>query len=133
MARGFARRTNLRIAFVFEGEPASWEPLVESTLYRLAQEALANVHHHARASQVGMRLVATRLGYLHLIVEDDGVGIPVESTALNGPMGVGIAGMRSRIAEVGGRFTIRPVPGGTCIMASVPLAPRRPRPVDMVA
>jgi signal transduction histidine kinase len=132
MARGFGRRTNLRIGFWFEGEPGSWEPMIEFTLYRLAQEALANVHHHARASQVGIRLVATRLGFLHLIVEDDGVGIPIESTSPHGPLGVGIAGMRSRIAELGGRFSIRPMPGGTCLMASVPLAPRRPRPIDLI-
>jgi len=133
MARGFARRTNLRINFWFDGEEMTWEPMVEVTLYRLAQEALANVHRHARANRVGMRLVATRRGYLHLVIEDDGIGISIHSSLTSGQLGVGIAGMRARIAELGGRLAIRRMDSGTCIIASVPLAPRRPRPVDLIA
>jgi signal transduction histidine kinase len=123
MARGFARRTGLRIGFWFDGPAESWEPAIEATLYRLAQEALANVHRHAHATQVGIRLVARR-NCLHLIVEDDGVGLPPESRRTSAPLGVGMAGMRSRIEELSGRFSIRRVSSGACLVASIPLVQR---------
>lgn len=131
MARGFARRTDLRIGFWFDGEGGHWEPVVEGTLYRLAQEALANVHRHAHATQVGIRLVA-RPRFLHLIIEDDGIGIPIESTSGLAPLGVGIAGMRSRIDELAGRFSIRRLESGTCLVASVPIGSARVRAVDLL-
>ena len=123
MARGFSRRTDLRVGFWFDGHGERWEPMVEVTLYRLVQEALANVHRHAHATQVGIRLVARGGRFLHLIVEDDGIGIPFESASAAAPLGVGIAGMRSRIAELDGRFSIRRLPAGTCLVASIPLTP----------
>ncbi|WP_129791656.1 sensor histidine kinase [Sphingosinicella sp. CPCC 101087] len=120
MARGFSRRTGLGIGFWFDGSAQSWEPVFEATLYRLAQEALANVQRHAHATRVGIRLVARR-HCLHLIVEDDGIGLPPDSHRSSAPLGVGIAGMRSRIEELSGRFSIRRVSSGTCLVASIPL------------
>lgn len=132
MARGFARRTGLRISFWFDGTVTAWEGMIETMLYRLAQEALANVHRHAQARHVGIRLAATRCGFLHLVVEDDGIGIPMNAFASLSELGVGIAGMRSRVREIGGRFSIRRTSSGTCLIASVPLQSRRPRPVDLM-
>ncbi|MGZ8336134.1 MAG: sensor histidine kinase [Allosphingosinicella sp.] len=131
MARGFSRRTGLKIGFWFDGQRERWEPIVEGTLYRLAQEALANVHRHAHASMIGIRLVARR-DYLHLIIEDDGVGIPIESANSLAPLGVGIAGMRSRIDELSGRFSIRRMETGTCLIASIPLASDQLRGIDLI-
>ena len=121
MTQGFARRTGLRVGFWFDGDAGRWDPVIETTLYRLTQEALANVHRHAHATQVAIRLVARR-AFLHLVIEDDGIGIPAESRTAAAPLGVGIAGMRSRIDELAGRFSIRRLSAGTCLMASIPLA-----------
>ena len=124
MATGFARRSKLDIDFSFDGLTESWPTAVEETLYRLAQEALANVHRHAHAKQVGIRLVARPSGHLHLIVHDDGVGMPAGAARSLAPLGVGIAGMRERIKQLGGRFTVRHE-FGTCLVASIPPAANR--------
>jgi signal transduction histidine kinase len=124
MATGFARRSNLSIDFAFDGITESWPTAVEETLYRLAQEALANVHRHAHAHQVGIRLLARPSGHLHLIVHDDGVGMPDGAARSMAPLGVGIAGMRERIKQLGGRFTVRHE-FGTCLVASIPPAANR--------
>lgn len=120
MARGFGRRTGLQIGFWFDGERRHWAPGTQGTLYRLAQEALANVHRHAHANQVGIRLVARGSGLLHLLIEDDGCGIPPGAIQSLAPLGVGIASMRARVRELGGRLSIRRMTTGTCVIASVP-------------
>jgi two-component system, NarL family, sensor kinase len=60
LSRGFARRTGLHIDFLAEGTASSWSEDVDQVFYRVAQEALTNVHRHAEASQVWMRLLARR-------------------------------------------------------------------------
>jgi len=122
MARGFARRTGLDIGFWFDGQAADWDMVIQATLYRVAQEALTNVHRHAEAGHVCIRLVAKPARFLHLIVEDDGIGIPEAPLSSLAPLGVGIAGMQSRVAELGGRLTFHRMEKGTCLIASVPLS-----------
>jgi signal transduction histidine kinase len=123
MIAGFARRIGLDIVFSFEGKAEHWDPLVETALYRLTQEALANIQRHAQASQGRIRLVARRRGYLHLFVEDNGVGIRLASSQAPAMPGVGLSSMRARIHELGGRFAIRRCDYGTRIRASVRAEP----------
>ena len=83
-------------------------PETETTLYRIAQEALTNVVKHADARSVRMRL--SRSGNrIVLVVQDDGRGFEPESVRDGG---VGLLGMRERIALVGGRLTIESTEGG---------------------
>jgi signal transduction histidine kinase len=93
-------------------------PETETTLYRIAQEALTNVLKHANAHHVRMRL--SRSGKaVKLVVQDDGSGFDPER-ARDG--GVGIVGMRERVALVGGRLTIESTEGaGTMLTAVVPI------------
>ena len=119
MATGFGRRIGLDVKFDCVGGSGHWDPVVEAALYRMAQEALANVQRHARATQARIRLTARPRGYLHLIVEDNGIGIRLgEGDAASVP-GVGIAGMTARVRELGGRLSIRRCPGGTRVVASL--------------
>jgi signal transduction histidine kinase len=93
-------------------------PQVESTLYRLAQEALTNVGKHAAASRVQIRLVQHH-GSLELTVADDGSGF--DPADLGG--GFGLVGMRERVALAGGRLTIESEPGlGTTLRAELPVS-----------
>ncbi|MDR7522905.1 MAG: histidine kinase [Armatimonadota bacterium] len=94
---------------------------VELALYRVAQEALTNVRRHAGARQAWVRL--HRAGSrVVLEVEDDGSGFD-PARARSGTGGLGLAGMRERIALVGGRLDVRSAPGGgTTIVAQVDLA-----------
>jgi two-component system, NarL family, sensor kinase len=103
--------------FQFES-PDSVESLsaaVEVAVYRIASEAITNVVRHANAEQCRIRLTVN--GALELEVRDDGRGLPKLYRA-----GVGLASMRDRAAEVGGKLEVaRGVPHGTLVLASFPL------------
>nr|WP_246324485.1 sensor histidine kinase [Petropleomorpha daqingensis] len=87
----------------------------EVVLLRGAQEALSNVRRHAGASAVVLRL-STVGGAVSVHVEDDGVGFDPSA-----PAGHGLAGLRSRVAEVGGELDVVSAPGeGTRVTVRVP-------------
>ena len=95
---------------------------VETTLYRIVQEAMNNVYKHAAAKCVSVS-VSRRGQQVLLIVEDDGKGFDGEQLALDGELTrIGIAGMRERAAIVGGELTIDSRPGfGTTVRVTVPI------------
>ncbi len=113
-------RTGLRIT-VEAAEPDGAERLpadVEAALYRIAQEAIHNVVKHAGARRVGLRVRHAR-GGVQLVVTDDGSGF--EPGSVSGAH-LGLAGMRSRAEQLGGRLEIVSRPGdGTVIKANVPV------------
>ncbi|QEL20426.1 PAS domain-containing sensor histidine kinase [Limnoglobus roseus] len=90
---------------------------VETTVYRVVQEALTNAAKHARAAAVGVTVFAAG-GEVRAVVEDDGVGFdPTGATAR-----LGLVGMRERLAQVGGEVEVESAPGrGTTIIARIPL------------
>jgi signal transduction histidine kinase len=97
----------------------------ETALFRIAQEALANVAKHAAAHHVSLRL-ARHNGTALLEVEDDGVGLTASAggnghVAQNG--GMGLFSMRERAALLGGRclVTAGPRGAGTLVHAEVPV------------
>jgi len=87
---------------------------VEVACYRIVTEALTNVTRHAHATRCSVRI---HLDHdLDVDVRDDGVGLPEGWRT-----GVGIASMRERVAELGGRLAIEPcLPHGTRITACLP-------------
>jgi signal transduction histidine kinase len=105
------------------------DPELESTIYRVVQEALTNVSRHAQATHALVR-VSERDGVVRASVTDDGRGLP-EADRL-GPRGdgleggFGMSGMRERAELVGGELELVPAPGGqgTVMRLSVPLAGR---------
>ena len=91
---------------------------VETTLYRIVQEALTNVAKHAEAERLSITLIR-KDGAVVAIVEDDGRGFDPEASEAEG---LGLLGMRERLALVGGRLRIEAAPGsGTTIAAEVPV------------
>jgi signal transduction histidine kinase len=93
-------------------------PEVETTVYRIVQEALTNVVKHADADHVSVVVRRDERGVVAL-VEDDGKGFDPVHDATGG---LGLVGMRERVALVGGRMTIEALPGsGTTLVAEVPL------------
>jgi two-component system, NarL family, sensor histidine kinase DevS len=93
------------------------DPLLESTVYRLVQEALTNIVKHARAEHVELA-VSSEGETLSIEVIDDGVGF---DSALK-PAGFGLVGIRERVELIGGRVDISSVPGrGTTLRARLPL------------
>ena len=88
---------------------------VEVASYRIVQEALANVTHHAGATHCVVRLTVT--GELRIEVSDDGTGIPKDHQS-----GVGLHSMRERAEELGGTCIVgRSASGGTRVLARLPL------------
>jgi len=95
-------------------------PDTETNLYRITQEALNNALKHARPTQVNVMLERRDTAVI-LIIEDDGVGFDVESI-FNSSQGLGLTGMRERIALIGGSLDIESAPGqGTTIFARAPI------------
>jgi PAS domain S-box-containing protein len=93
---------------------------IETTLYRVVQEALTNVLRHAKARRVSLVVQRTSVG-VNAVVEDDGRGFdPEKATAKGGRLG--LLGMRERLELVGGELTLESAPGaGTTVIARIPL------------
>jgi len=91
---------------------------VETLLFHVAQEALANVKRHAHARTVTIRLSETSLG-IRLSVSDDGIGFHPEDA-----QGLGLRGIRERVEGSGGRMNLVSAPGnGTTLTVEVPCGP----------
>ncbi len=111
----------IRVEFHQEGEPVPVGAEAEHNLYRIAQEALANVRRHSRARQVAVALRFSP-GSVELAVEDDGVGFSQEE-GLGAETGhFGLLGMRDRVRLLGGSLTVESTPGeGTRICTRIPV------------
>lgn len=108
LCNGIATRAGIDISLRIYGVDRRHGSTVEGAVYRIVQEALSNVHRHAQASHVRVRL-SNRADALFVVVEDDGIGLPGSGEGVDdiGTLGVGIPGMIARISELGGRFVIR--------------------------
>jgi signal transduction histidine kinase len=130
----FAARTNLDVSLEVDGEP-HLSPQEEAHLFRIVQEALANVRKHAQAQRVWVRL---RAGpeETTLEVEDDGKGLSpaaypqdsVRSASLRDLPDIaehfGLRIMQERAEAMGGRLSLRSVPGqGTRLQVTVGICP----------
>lgn len=116
-AEGFSRRSGLAVTV----EAPETDPLLpratETALFRVVQEALTNVHRHANSPTALVRLQVTQ-GAVVLQIEDAGIGM-----AKGRPVspGVGIAGMRARVRQLGGDLLIETGSGATRVRATLPL------------
>jgi two-component system NarL family sensor kinase len=109
-------RVDLRVA----GEEAALPEEVKTALFRVTQEALANVGKHAQAQQVRLQLVFGVEG-IALDIGDDGQGFELERVQLDPKRGIGLRNMRERLESIGGSFEVRSAPGaGTHLLARVP-------------
>jgi two-component system sensor histidine kinase UhpB len=112
-----------RYLFRAEGEFSQLDGAVAISAYRIVQEALSNVAKHARAKEVTVTLAreaGPRGAALRITVADDGKGF---DPALE-PGGIGIAGMRERVAAYAGTFDVASLPGhGTTVTIRLPLVP----------
>jgi PAS domain S-box-containing protein len=116
----FSQESHLPIRFKSVGfrEGERLLPDVETTLYRIVQEALNNVVRHAKASRVDVVLERSDDSMI-VIVEDDGQGFDMELVKDTGRLG--LLGMKERAEMLGGTLTVESVPGGgTTLFAEVP-------------
>ncbi|HEY6817171.1 MAG TPA: ATP-binding protein [Croceibacterium sp.] len=115
LVEGLGQRSGLEVAFDLEGSMPVLGTSAEHAVYRVVQEAISNVHRHAGANRLSVR-IARRRRSLHVLVRDDGRGIPADVR-----YGVGLESMQARLREIGGRLTIARDRPGTTVVASLPL------------
>jgi signal transduction histidine kinase len=120
LARAAAARADLQLALTTPDDWTTAPPDQEQFLYRVAQEAIANVVRHARATELRVAL-ERRNGYIALSVADNGVGFV--AGAVNTAARFGLKGIEERVEMIGGRLSVESAPGsGTTVRVAVPMA-----------
>jgi PAS domain S-box-containing protein len=121
---GFSQRSGIKVNLSLPPKLDRMHKDVEVALFRAVQEGLTNVHRHSGCSVVDVSL-SVNMKQLRLQIKDDGRGIPpkrlrslIEGAAESG---VGLAGMRERVRELGGSLEIRSDRGGTRVVISIPV------------
>ena len=129
---GFSKRSGVVVDLDLPSDLERMSPEAELALFRVVQEALTNVSRHSGSATARIRVAQKSLAgrpAVVLNVEDAGkgiphlVGIPRRRVGAKGTSdtGVGLAGMRERLQQVGGRLDIQSVVGRTVITATVPV------------
>ena len=117
LLESYAEQSGIRVDFHSALGTARLPSDVETALYRVVQEALTNIAKHANAGSVSVS-VARRETTVAATIEDDGEGFDLRSI---GGDGIGLIGMRERLALLEGRLHVESRPGvGTTIVAEVP-------------
>ena len=125
LAREFSTVTGIPVDVSVPDPEPELPTSLRNAIYSLAKEGLANVFKHAEASQAWLRLMAEPTD-VTLEIADNGRGFPGIASS-DVPTGFGLEGMRRRVAELGGTFTVTSHPGdGTLLRATFPL-PGPPR------
>jgi signal transduction histidine kinase len=118
LAETFRENTGMRVDLQAQLGDSRLPTEVETTLYRIVQEALANIVKHAEATRVSI-LLTRKDNSVAAIVEDDGKGFDADEV---GRDSLGIVGMRERVGLVGGRLAIESAEGSaTTVVAEVPI------------
>lgn len=114
--RKYSRQTGIAATLTCEGDTRRvLSPRVEVQLLRVVQEALTNTRKHAAAQRVTVSLNGTG-PRATLTIEDDGVGFDPSAVARSMDGGFGLASMRERVEQVGGRIAVETAPDrGTTI------------------
>jgi signal transduction histidine kinase len=121
LAEGISSRGGVRVRIESSVQSRAAAAL-ETTLYRVVQEALTNVVRHSRARNASVELTSHGAGQLRCVVRDDGRGFDTAAlTSRKQPRGLGLVGIRERLTAVGGSFQIHSQPGvGTEVVVLVP-------------
>ncbi len=122
-----AQQTKIAIDCSFDVEDNTIDEDTAITLYRTAQESLNNVHKHARAKNVTIRLSREK-NKLELSITDDGRGFDMASldAGSKGSTKIGIQGIRERVAALNGTFSLQSAPQkGTALHITIPAKKRR--------
>ncbi|MGB6387559.1 MAG: MEDS domain-containing protein [Terriglobales bacterium] len=123
---GYGQRSGLDVTLDVPSDLDRLPDAIELALFRVLQEALTNVHRHSGASAADV-LVRQDAEQVVLQIKDNGRGIPAELLshfhATGAGTGVGIAGIRERVRELGGKLTLESDSSGTLVRVAIPLVP----------
>ncbi len=104
---------------------------MQTTIYRVVQEALTNVTKHATGATAVTVNINVVQSDVRLVIEDNGAGAdfttsPAGDVSPKGPGGLGLLGMRERLSLLGGELQVESAPGrGTTLYVRIPLEPLR--------
>jgi signal transduction histidine kinase len=116
----FTNRTQLPVNLALDPSLPQIPDVYNVIIYRILQEALNNIVKHAQASRVWVELSLDD-ECINLTIQDNGRGLPDNQSQTDG---IGITGMKERLALVGGKLLLHsPVENGTILSASLPLKP----------
>ncbi|HUN25713.1 MAG TPA: histidine kinase [Steroidobacteraceae bacterium] len=125
LADGFSARSGIEVRLDLPQQLERLSADEELALFRVAQEALTNVHRHTASPwvRIGLQRLTDAIA---LEIEDGGSMAPIAFTAgavrAGPPIGVGLAGMRERVRQLGGEFAVEATASGTRVRASIPVA-----------
>lgn len=125
---GFAKRSGIQTSLDMPEEFGRLPDSLELALFRVLQESLTNVHRHSKSKEADVA-VKLSTGYVELRIRDYGKGIPADvldrfrNKRAHG--GVGLAGMRERIHELGGQLEMESDRYGTQVLATLPRSERK--------
>lgn len=116
---GFSQRTRIQVGLELPADLGRLAPEVETALFRIVQEGLANVHRHSGSSTASIR-ISLEEAEVKLQVQDEGPGGRGQQPHTSEVLGVGIPGMRERAQQLGGRMELNSGQEGTKITVSLP-------------
>jgi signal transduction histidine kinase len=133
---GFSERSGIRVALNLPPDLSRLPEAMEMALFRVLQESLTNVHRHSKATSAEIRLQLSAHA-VTLEVTDHGQGIPpavLSKMQKDGTrVGVGLAGMRERSYELGGKLEIQSDSRGTTVRFIIPFSSGQGQAVAMPA
>lgn len=118
----YTAQTNVQVHFKQSGLEQRFAPGLETAVYRIIQEALTNVAHHAQVQEVAVRIWCDQdEQVLHLQIEDHGIGFEPHAVLTHGGSS-GLSGILERAHLLGGELTVASAPGqGTQLTAVLPI------------
>jgi len=127
-AHGFSERSGIALGIDIQPDFPRMPQEVETAFFRIVQESLANIQKHSGSSTGTIRLFNGQ-GRVQLEIRDQGRGMAAKPggngrvVAKASRLGVGILGMRERMAQLGGTLEVESGASGTAVHATIPLAP----------
>ncbi len=131
---GLTKRSGLETSLKVEPEDfPRMGPELETTIFRIVQEALTNVFRHAEARKACIGLTLSE-SQIVVTVSDDGKGLPSSVADFEADkIGIGIAGMRQRVKELGGELRLRNGGPGALVEAIIPIQSVTTHSADLTA
>jgi signal transduction histidine kinase len=121
---GYRERSKINVTLELPSEVTRMPKDVELALFRVLQEGLTNIHRHSGSNSAAIR-VSDDSAQVTLVLQDFGKGMPAamleQFRKTSTGSGIGLAGMRERIAELGGTLNIESTARGTTLRVWVPL------------
>ncbi len=122
---GFSQRSGIPVELELSSDLGRLPPEVETALFRILQESLNNVRRHSGSPRARVHISRTPASII-MEVQDEGQGMQAGGLERDGQLaftpGVGVAGMRERVRQLGGRLEIHSTESGTTLRADLPLS-----------